>query len=487
MKYVYQQLIAFWSLIIVVLLIIGFSFTQLTKRSMEEKNYQELNGYLRSIETTAAILEQRYGDAVDAKTVLDITKNTLSVQNVDFVFIDSDNRILYPEVNSSMLSITLSDEDWKKINNKESVYKTLDTNDYGKKEPTSYVFRSATLANQVVGVLVITQPAKNLNRSMDSLMANLIKGFVVSAIIAVFISYYLARFQAKRLNSMKDATKEIASGNFDIQVPSDSDDEFDELIQDFNHMAISLKESNEEIERQEERRNQFMADASHEMRTPLTTIKGLLEGLEYNAIPENQQGHAIKLMQNETERLIRLVNENLDYEKIRTNQISIVVKKFNATETFRDLLTQLKGKAEAANDKLKLLTTEEIDVFADYDRFVQVMVNIIQNAIQFTNNGMISIALAKGNLETIIKISDTGIGMDEDQVRNIWERYYKVDPSRKNTKGESGLGLSIVQQLVRLHKGTIQVESELGKGSTFTIAFPDTEKPDENQYSKDSA
>jgi len=241
-------------------------------------------------------------------------------------------------------------------------------------------------------------------------------------------------------------------------------------------MAASLKESQEEINRQEERRRQFMADASHEMRTPLTTINGLLEGLQYNAIPENQKENAIKLMQNETARLIRLVNENLDYEKIRTNQIQIVVKKFNGTEALENIVTQLTAKAEAAGNQLYLDTTEPIDVYADYDRFVQVVVNIVQNAIQFTENGEIHIVLEKGYLETIVRISDTGIGMTEEQILNIWDRYYKVDPSRKNTKyGESGLGLPIVQQLVRLHKGKINVESELGKGTTFIISFPDVE------------
>jgi signal transduction histidine kinase len=244
-------------------------------------------------------------------------------------------------------------------------------------------------------------------------------------------------------------------------------------------MTFSLKESQEEIKRQEERRRQFMADASHEMRTPLTTINGLLEGLEYNAIPENQKENAIRLMKNETERLIRLVNENLDYEKIRTNQISIVVKKFNATDALKTILSQLESKAEPANDQLILETTQEIDIFADYDRFVQIMVNIIQNAIQFTKDGEIRVKIEKGYLETIIEISDTGIGMTEEQLKNIWDRYYKVDPSRKNRKfGESGLGLPIVQQLVRLHKGKIDVKSELNQGTTFRISFPDTEIKD---------
>ena len=278
----------------------------------------------------------------------------------------------------------------------------------------------------------------------------------------------------KRINRMRSATKEVAAGNFDVVVPNRNRDEFDDLADDFNRMTVSLKESQDEIERQEERRKQFMADASHEMRTPLTTINGLLEGMQYNAIPENQREKAIKLMQNETSRLIRLVNENLDYEKIRTNQISILLQEFNATEAVATLLTQLSAKAEASGDQLILQTEEPIMVYADYDRFVQVMVNLIQNAIQFTNDGTIAVAITKLEKATEIKISDTGIGMSEDQVKNIWDRYYKADPSRKNTKyGESGLGLSIVQELVRLHNGTIEVSSELDKGTTFTVVFPD--------------
>ena len=187
-------------------------------------------------------------------------------------------------------------------------------------------------------------------------------------------------------------------------------------------------------------------------------------------------------MKNETERLIRLVNENLDYEKIRTNQISIVVKKFNGTEALKNILTQLEAKAEAAGDKLHFEVKEPIEVYADYDRFVQVVVNIIQNAIQFTQDGDIYVNLKKGYLETIVEIQDTGIGMTEEQQRNIWDRYYKADPSRKNRKfGESGLGLPIVQQLVRLHKGTIKVESKLNEGTKFTITFPDVEIVDDTK------
>lgn len=488
MKYLYQQLLAFWGVIILIILIVGTSFTQLTKKTLQDTNYEQLRGYAISAWKTKDSISRFPG-----MTEQDIWNSSfrlfegfLSYQDVQFVFYDRNMQVQYPLDTEKKIDDSVIKENWTALMEGQEEYATINKDIFGRKNMSSYVMLPVTQTNvqsnenSIIGALIITQPAKNVSDSVDAITANLFKGFIISSIVGLILSYFFASFQVKRINRMRKATKEITSGNFDIKLVTHDKDEFDDLAEDFNKMAESLKESREEIDRQEERRRQFMADASHEMRTPLTTINGLLEGLQYNAIPEGQRENAIKLMQNETSRLIRLVNENLDYEKIRTNQISIVVKKFDATATLKDILTQLEGKAESANDKLILEADEGIDVYADYDRFVQIMVNIIQNAIQFTHDGEIHVHLQKGYLETIITISDTGIGMTEEQVQNIWDRYYKVDPSRKNTKyGESGLGLSIVQQLVRLHKGKISVESQEGKGTSFTISFPDVEIEDD--------
>ncbi|MEI5992209.1 sensor histidine kinase [Enterococcus termitis] len=489
MKYLYQQLLAFWGVIILIILIVGTSFTQLTKKTMQDTNYEQLRGYAQSAWKTKDSIN-RYPGMTDQELLnmsFTLSESVLSNQDVQFVFIDREMAIQYPVNTKRKLDYSLIESNWDSLMAGQQEYTTIDKDIYGNKQMSSYVMlpvsqtNAQSNENTIIGALVITQPAKNVSDSVDAITANLFKGFIISSIVGLILSYFFASFQVKRINRMRKATKEITSGNFDIKLITHDKDEFDDLAEDFNKMAESLKESREEIDRQEDRRRQFMADASHEMRTPLTTINGLLEGLQYNAIPETQRENAIKLMQNETSRLIRLVNENLDYEKIRTNQISIVVKKFDATETLKNILTQLESKAVSANDTLILEADEAIDVYADYDRFVQIMVNIIQNAIQFTQDGEIRVHLQKGYLETIITISDTGIGMSEEQVQNIWDRYYKVDPSRKNTKyGESGLGLSIVQQLVRLHKGKISVASEEGKGTSFTISFPDVEIEDED-------
>lgn len=484
MKYLYQQLLAFGGLILLILLTLGISFTQFTRKTIEDNNYKELFGYARAMEkNNEALASDLRFQGMSSNELfrfsIRVTESSLNQQDVSFVFIDKDKNIQYPELSGQVNQHLVSDSQWNALKAGQQQKETSTKNVMGKNQTTSYAMVPFFSDKVFYGVLLVSQPAMNVEASINSVVADLFKAFIIASIIAIIVSYFFATRQVRRINRMRSATKEVATGNFDVVIPNRNRDEFDDLAHDFNQMTVSLKESQEEIERQEERRKQFMADASHEMRTPLTTINGLLEGLQYNAIPENQREKAIKLMQNETSRLIRLVNENLDYEKIRTNQISIIIQKFNATEALTTVVAQMQTKAEASKNQLVFEAADSaIDIYADYDRFVQVMVNLIQNALQFTKDGKITVGLKRLEEATEIKISDTGIGMSQEQVKNIWDRYYKADPSRKNTKyGESGLGLSIVQELVRLHKGTIEVDSALNEGTTFTVVFPD--KPEE--------
>ena len=472
MKYLFQQMLAFWSIIIVILVVVGVSFVQFTKQTILESNYQQMLGYAENILYNNL---QKSGNLLNN---VQLTEHVLQNQQVTFIYINANQLMEYPiEAHGSETTGFITPAEWETVQGGQTVEKTLEINLKGAESKVPYAMVLVPIfdsKSNFYGSLSVLQPIKNIETSMRSLTDNLFKGFLLSSIIALFFSYMIAQFQVNRISRMKRATRQIAEGNFDVNLDIKANDELDELALDFNKMAVALKDTNEELVRQEERRRQFMADAAHEMRTPLTTINGLLEGLAFKAIPADQEEKCIELMRNETTRLIRLVNENLDYEKIRTNQISMVVQRFSATKTLQQVVEQLSGKAEASGNRLTLTTSEDVPIYADYDRFVQIVVNIIQNAIQFTTDGTIDVAVEKGYLETVVTVTDTGIGMEPDEVDNIWERYYKVDPSRKNTKfGESGLGLSIVHQLVKLHHGEIKVESEKDVGTTFTIVFPD--------------
>ena len=154
----------------------------------------------------------------------------------------------------------------------------------------------------MVAVLWVGAEVSAIETNMNAIKNNLILAFLVSIIIAVIMSWFLANWQVKRIDRLRRATKQVAAGDFAVQIEQKGHDEIDDLASDFNEMATSLQKSNQEIERQEQRRKEFMADAAHEMRTPLTTINGLLEGLAYDAIPKESRAKSIQLMRNETKR-----------------------------------------------------------------------------------------------------------------------------------------------------------------------------------------
>ena len=482
MKYLYQQLLAFWSLIILTVVLIGISFTSINKRTLVNQNYNQIREYIESVNNSLnSDLSNPYTNPYGNLTSEEIlpyhlanAEQVLAQQGIKFVLIDSKKNVIYPSTRTEIKESLLNDSEWKKLRNGESIYKTIKYDLTGEPNQTSYVLSNRYVSNEFSGVLIASKSARDLEESEKKISDNLLKGFIISSLFGGAISFGLAARQVKKINDLKRAVNQISNGNYEIEIEEKNNkDEFNELAHDFNKMAVSLQENEKEIIRQEELRKQFMANTSHEMRTPLTTIKGLLEGLEYGAIPENQKGKAVSLMQNETDRLIRLVKQNLDYENIRSHQITLSLTTFNATEAINNILTQLNKKAESMNDHLLLSTPDSVEVYADHDRFIQIMVNIIQNAVQFTENGEIKVAIKETDSDVFITVEDNGIGMTEEEQKNIWDRYYKADPSRKNTKiGESGLGLSIVKELVRLHHGSIEVTSRKNEGTTFLIQFP---------------
>lgn len=475
MKLLYQQMLAFFGVIAVTLTIVSVLFIRSTTNTVWQNSFDQLEQY-------TDVLKDR---AVDQNTYLinsqfiQNSEEILAKQNVHFMIYDATNTARYPNLpGNSGAAQAIASKYWKQLKKGNTVaLPELATNPQnGKQQRMTIYYKPVFLSQKLLFVIAAFAPVENIQSSIQQTEKNLVVAFLLSLLVAIIVSYFLARFQVNRINRLRQATHQVAEGDYDVEVTFDKKghDEVAALADDFQDMVGSLRDSQAEIHRQEERRRQFMADAAHEMRTPLTTINGLLEGLAYDAIPEESKGDSIALMQKETKRLIRLVNENLDYEKIRTNQILLNKQTFNAAEAMHDIVTQLQQKADTAGDKLVIDAADDVAVFADHDRFVQVLFNITQNAIQFTQNGTITLTAKTGYHQTELSIKDTGIGMSADQVKNIWERYYKADPSRKNTKyGESGLGLAIVHQLVTVHGGTIKVTSELGKGTTFALTFPD--------------
>lgn len=464
LPYFYQQVLGFLSVILVLLLITGLSLLRFSRTSALNDTEETLFAYGEALVEGNLKLEQ-----------LNYAQDLLDNQGIDLAIFDNEGERAYP-LESTQPAPYLSEESKEQLRRGQRLSLTIQEQDlHGNERETALVYLPffSQETSAYAGYVAVSAPVSWIDEEIQDLQSNLLYAFLFSSLGALVISLVFASYQVNRVNQLRKAAHQVTSGNFDIRLDHKERDEVDDLIEDFNTMVAALKDYNQEVARQEERRKDFMADAAHEMRTPLTTINGLLEGLEYDVIPEEQKHRSIKLMQKETRRLIRLVNENLDYENIRSNRIVLNKQEFQVKEVVESVTEQLRESAEESNNRLQIDVGEDVWVYADYDRFTQILVNLVRNAVQFTENGLIQVRAHVKEGNTIVTVADSGIGMTEEQMKNMWDRYYKADLSRTNKKyGESGLGMAIVQQLVRLHGASIHVDSKPNEGTSFTLTFP---------------
>ena len=463
MKYFYQQLFGFVSVVLLTIAACGILFYNVMSNNVYTQRSQQLQSYAKGLIAT---------DMSDA----DIYKlgTILREENVSIAMFDENNAMTYPS-SSIDTKTALTDDELNHLKNGAAInLKEVQMNFTGEAVDNLVTVYYPIIKNgQYKGYVALASPMSRIQTEVRELRNSMFIAFGAAIIIGIMMSFVFANYQTRRINKLRMATHKISEGDFDVKLPVESRDEFDDLIKDFNNMAHSLRESEREVERQENVRRQFMMDVAHEMRTPLTTMNGLLDGLKYNMVPESRRGRSLELISSETQRLIRLVNENLDYEKIRSNQVVLVQHRFAGIGAIQTVVEQMQELAKVKNNTLRYECDKDFSVYADYDRFVQILVNITKNANQFTDNGEIVVKAWNEGKKAIVEISDTGIGINESEIKEIWERFYKADVSRKSTKyGESGLGLAIVKSLVTSHRGTISVKSEVNKGTTFRVVFP---------------
>lgn len=466
-KYLYQQLISHVSVLVVAFLILSLLFTHYVEQLVYQNKVNELVEYGENILTD--LTEGKGPDDLIASEY----SHVLSGRHINFSIFDEQGTILYPADRHS--KDVLAEEVLEKISNGELL--VVKNRTKRSDQEVTLVALPYIQEKELAGGILLTAPISGSREMIHELNKYLLYAVAISLIVAVVLSFILSRIHVKRIKRLREATSSVAAGNYTVTVDSSNFDEIGELAKDFNGMVERLHASKEEIESLENRRRNFMSDVSHELRTPLTTISGVIEGLKNNMIAEDEKEKGIQLVSKETKRLIRLVNENLDYDKIRSNQIKLTKEPIPVEEVFEIIEEQLVFQAEEKGNTIHTQVEDGTWITADYDRLMQILINITKNSIQFTSNGHIYLRGRTKNQETVIEIEDTGMGIDPMEIEKIWHRFYKAEISRTtNPFGEFGLGLSIVKQLVQLHHGKIDVTSEKGKGTMFTIRFPQHER-----------
>jgi len=225
-----------------------------------------------------------------------------------------------------------------------------------------------------------------------------------------------------------------------------------------------------EFRKLEKIKKDFVVNVSHELRTPLTAIKGYVETLEEEI--KGSSKHYLDIIKKHTERLINIVSDLLLLSELEEKGLTQIKEDVNLEEMAENVCKIFEQKAKEKNLKLNLICESKPVIKGDPFKLEQMFINLIDNAIKYTEKGEISILLKRTDKEIIVKVKDTGIGIPEEHLNRLFERFYVVDKSRSKKLGGTGLGLSIVKHIVLLHNGKIDVESTPGKGTEFTITFP---------------
>lgn len=278
------------------------------------------------------------------------------------------------------------------------------------------------------------------------------------------LSYWVSRRIMQRLTEMEQITQKFAAGQMDARLPLSDIPELNRLGASFNRMAASL-------EGVEARRREVIGDMTHELRTPLTVVRGYLEELadgEIEASPE-----IYRRLAKETRRLERLVNDLQELSKAEAGYLPINIQRVNLRPLLESLVEKFTDQLLEDGPILVLECPSVLPpVLADIDRTEQVLVNLLGNAVRYTNEGSITIRVGTEASQLWIAVVDTGIGIAPENLPHVFERFWRADQSRDRYSGGTGIGLTISRRLIELQGGQIQVESVLGVGSTFRFFLP---------------
>lgn len=318
---------------------------------------------------------------------------------------------------------------------------------------------------KVIGYVFMFQDTETVHSLIKRLNQHFVLAGVLTIGLTLAIIILLSKALTKPLIEMKDATFQISQGNYSITLPETGDNELGDLAKSIESLASELSYLTKE-------RNDFLASISHELRTPLTYIKGYTEIVLKRDLPAEEQKGYLSIILEETNRLTGLIKQLFDLAKMDQNSFIIEKSKVN----LRDLLESIESKlAPAFKEKkmpLYISCPEEAYIMADPVRMEQILINLLDNSMKYSREGgETRVIVANKKQQILIKITDQGNGIPEEDLPNIFNRFYRVDKSRTRTLGGTGLGLSIVKELVNKHDGSITVKSKLNEGTEFIMTF----------------
>ncbi len=319
---------------------------------------------------------------------------------------------------------------------------------------------------QIAGI-IMCRPLPEIKASLMEMyqMSMLSLGFVF--LLGLAVSYFTLKHIALPLTVMNRAAKVIANGNFEERVKVTSNDELGELAESFNHMAESLQTH-------EKTRRDLIANISHDLRSPLTSMQGFLTAMLDGTVPPERQEKYLRIVLEETQRLSRMTESIVELSRAQSSSILLEESDFDVYELIRSNIAVLEPQLKEKQAGVRAVFAEQVTiVHGDRDKISRVVQNLLSNAAKFSpENGLIEVETTlTEKKKVLISVTDYGPGISAEDQKYIFDRFYKADETRNQDKAGSGIGLAIVREFLQAHGENITVKSEKGKGSTFTFSL----------------
>lgn len=336
--------------------------------------------------------------------------------------------------------------------------------------PISHLFGRLNGANTrqvIVSAIFPRQPVPNVLGDLGFILAG---AGLAALVVSLIVGFLLSRSISRPLIKATVASQSIAKGDYSHTLPLEGGYELAKLAESFNQMS-------NEVEQSQRIQRELIANVSHELKTPLTAIRGFSQAMVDGALrrPEDFAQPA-EIINNETERMIRLVNSLLDLSKLESGQVKMAREELSLEDIFERSISNFEVRCQQQEVKFIRRYSNLPPVMGDKDRLRQVFNNLLDNALRYTPpGGTITITSQAVGSNIITRVADTGQGIAEKDLSRIFERFYQADKSRSKETGGLGLGLAITREIILAHHGKIEVDSQPGKGTTFTITLPVSE------------
>lgn len=318
---------------------------------------------------------------------------------------------------------------------------------------------------KVTNAIIMHTPIYEVTNVISEVHRIVIISMIIAFIGAFILLWIVSKKISKPLKQLSMGAREISNGKFNYHIDLKEEGELGQVISTFNQMTKKL-------DKIEKNRKSFIAALAHELKSPLTIIKGYTQAIVDKTIRTDDQDKYLNIILDESHRLNNLITNLLDVQKMETGKYPIQKSRFNIKELIGSILISYEERIKSMDMELHLDLQENIFVMADKDAIKQVIINLLENSFKFKKiNPKIYISTKGNKNKCIVTIQDNGVGIEKENIPNIWDEFYKEDKSRNRKNKGSGLGLYIVKKIIHIHKEEISIDSELGKGTIFKFTL----------------